>query len=169
MTLAEQLVSSLNRAVPEATFERARSHVLDWAGCVLGAAREPLAQQISSLVAKNSGHFPSCGIGPLDAKSARTYAGSLGNLLEMDDLVRAALVHPGPVVVPTAIYTGLELKLSWKETLLGIIKGYEAAARLGVLLDQFHYSRWHPTTTVGVAAAAITASSLRNLNASQTV
>ena len=67
MTLAEQLVSSLNRAVPEATFERARSHVLDWVGCVLGAAREPLAQQISSLVSINSGQFPSFGIGPLDA------------------------------------------------------------------------------------------------------
>ncbi len=169
MTLAEQLVARCQRPVPEAALEQARRHVLDWVGCVLGAAREPLAKQLRSALAKKRGSTPSFGAGRLEPEAAKTYATALGNLLEMDDLARAALLHPGPVVVPVAVYAGLEQGVSWKDTLLGIVRGYEAAARLGVLLDGFHYARWHPTTTVGMAAAAVTASSLRSLTALQTL
>lgn len=44
---------------------------------------------------------PARTISETDGRNA--YAGAFGNVLEMDDLYRTALVHPAPVVVPAAL------------------------------------------------------------------
>jgi 2-methylcitrate dehydratase PrpD len=133
LSLTEQLAKHLMRPVDEATRDRARLHLLDWLGCVAGALR-------------------SNGVnGPKQVVHRYTYCSLLGNLLEMDDVHRSALLHPGPVIWPTAfaLGAGSDLNLS----LDSAVRGYEAMITVGATLDAHHYSYFHPTSTAGVFGA----------------
>ncbi len=169
MTLARQLIERCRHPVSQKARDAARRHVLDWAGCVYGAAHEPLAKKLRRSLAGTDGAFPSFGLGPRAYDAALTYSSALGNILEMDDLARSALLHPGPVIVPAALYSGLCSDVSYGEVLDAMVAGYEAATRLGRSLDAFHYARWHPTTTVGMAAAAVAAAQVAKLDAEQSL
>lgn len=166
-SLAWLLLEQCQRSIDKDVLQRTRLHVLDWMGCVLGAAGEAQAQKLAPALSKQSGHTPSFGLGPLQFDAALTYSTALGNLLEMDDLARTALLHPGPVVVPAAIYSALQHDCNYAELLDAVVRGYEAATRLGNSVDAFHYQRWHPTSTAGVAGAAVASATLRKLDNEQ--
>ncbi|MEM7702304.1 MAG: MmgE/PrpD family protein [Pseudomonadota bacterium] len=81
----------------------------------------------------------------------------LGNVLEMDDVHRTSLLHPGPVIWPTALSSwGAEMD----EVLDAAVLGYEAMIAIGAAFDAHHYARWHPTATMGVFGAATAKGSL---------
>jgi 2-methylcitrate dehydratase PrpD len=141
-SLIEQLAKHLQRPVGEATRERARLHLLDWLGCVAGARQSDLAAQIKDAY------------GPFE-KSAL-----LGNLLEMDDIHRTALLHPGPVVWPLVFRVASDLDTALDDA----VRGYEAMIAVGSTLDAYHYAHWHPTTTAGVFGAAAAQASARSLS-----
>ncbi|HEX8757332.1 MAG TPA: MmgE/PrpD family protein [Steroidobacteraceae bacterium] len=136
-SLTERLVAHLQRPVPEAVRQRARRHLLDWLGCVACARASEL-----------SGH--------LAGEATMSRAAWLGNLMEMDDVHRTALLHPGPVVWPSVlVHSGLSLD----ETLAAAVRGYEAMIAVGSMLDAHHYAHWHNTATAGVFGAAAAAAS----------
>ncbi|MEM7688866.1 MAG: MmgE/PrpD family protein [Pseudomonadota bacterium] len=81
----------------------------------------------------------------------------LGNVLEMDDVHRTSLLHPGPVVWPAALSV---LDADMGEVLDAAIRGYEAMIAIGAAFDAHHYARWHPTATMGVFGAAAAMGSL---------
>lgn len=140
--LLAQLASRLARPVGESERKRARLHLLDWLACVAGARQMPIAE-----VARNAV------LPPLER------AALLGNMLEMDDIHRRAILHPGPVVWPAA----LAGEKSLDRVLDASIRGYEAMIAVGAALDAHHYSHWHPTGTVGGFGAAAASASLLDL------
>ena len=170
-SLASQLVERCNRPMDAALLKRARLHVLDWMGCVYGATLEEPAQLIRATLtpapSAKQNNTPGFGIGRLPFEAAFAYSTALGNVLEMDDLARTAIVHPGPVVVPAALYTAIQHDSSYSELLQALVRGYEAAIRLGNSLDGFHYQRWHPTSTAGVAGATMACASIHKLDTTQ--
>ena len=170
-SLAHRLIEHCNQPVDASLLQRARLHLLDWMGCVYGAAREEQAQILKTAllasVDHHTGDTPSFGLGRLNFDAAFTYSTALGNVLEMDDLARTAIVHAGPVVVPAALYTALQSNSNYADLLLALVRGYEAAIRLGNSLDAYHYQRWHPTSTAGVAGAAIACAAIRKLDSTQ--
>ncbi len=80
--LLTQLSERLARPVGESDRQRARLHLLDWLACVAGARKSEVA---GMHVQSQSQAFPR----PLRW---------LANILEMDDVHRTALLHPGPVI-----------------------------------------------------------------------
>jgi 2-methylcitrate dehydratase PrpD len=138
--LIAQLARHLQRPVPEAVRTRARLHLLDWLACVAGAHAE--RAQI----------FPPWR-GP--RVSAHYF---LGNILEMDDIHRASVLHPGPVIWPIALDEGYQPE-AMDRVLDAAIRGYEAMVTFGETLDAYHYSLWHPTATAGALGAAATVGS----------
>src|SRR5690606_19470468 len=86
--------------------------------------------------------------------------GAVGNILEMDDIHRAALVHPGPVVIPAALFMARQSRRSGRAFLEAVVRGYEAMIRLGEAVGPAHYRYWHPTATCGSVGAATAAFSL---------
>lgn len=81
-------------------------------------------------------------------------AALLGSVLEMDDVHRAARLHPGPVIWPAAIEAAILAQASGGQMLDAAVRGYEAMVSVGATLDDYHYARWHPTSTAGGFAAA---------------
>lgn len=145
LSLSEQLAQHLMRTVDDATRANARLHLLDWMGCVAGARHSA-----------TSGALRGC------KTDAVTSAAFLGNVLEMDDVHRAALLHPGPVVWPAALGRGA---LSLDEALSAAVRGYEAMIAVGATFDGLHYAHFHPTATAGVFGAAACVASLAGADA----
>ena len=96
--------------------------------------------------------------------------GSLGNVLEMDDVDKRALLHPGPVVVPAVLSLAIEHgeRISADDVLDAIVRGYEAMIRVGRAVGPEHYRYWHNTGTCGPFGAAAATASLLGLNEAQT-
>lgn len=140
-------------AAPVAEQDRARAgwRVLDWLGCAAAGAQAP------------SGRLLRATQGPGSAGRAFTWGG-LGNVLEMDDVDRQGVLHPGPVVVAATLALALELETGAEAALEAIVRGYEAMIRLGRAVGRGHYALWHPTGTCGPIGAAAACASLLGLD-----
>ena len=147
LSLTERLARRLVQPVDAATRARARLHLLDWLGCVAGGLR---------------GHPTLTNSEPANL---RTWL--LGNVLEMDDIHRAAILHPGPVVWPAAAQRVFN-NGTLGDVLDAGVRGYEAMIVVGETFDARHYRHYHNTATAGVFGAAAAASSLMRHQASRT-
>ena len=88
--------------------------------------------------------------------------GSLCHILEVDDLHRASVVHPGCVVVPAVF--AMAAGLNGKMALSAILRGFEACCRVGMSVGPEHYKVWHNTATCGPFGSAMAVASLLDLN-----
>jgi len=138
--LLTELGARLARPVANGERERARLHLLDWLACIAGARGSAAA----AVAAAISAH----------GWERATY---LGNVLEMDDVHRTALLHPGPVVWPAALSMA---SAAMDARLDAAVRGYEAMIAIGAACDAYHYARWHPTATMGGFGAAAACGSL---------
>ena len=133
--LIARLAQHLQRPVPEHVRQRARLHLLDWLACVAGARGSEVAKRRHRVF-----------------HTSTTFA-FLGNVLEMDDVHREALLHPGPVIWPSALWGGGD---RLDDALTDAVKGYEAMICVGSTFDSYHYAHFHPTSTAGAIGAAAT-------------
>ncbi len=145
-SLIEQLAKHLQRPVDEATRQRARLHLLDWLACVAGARGSEAFRRSQMMIGSRR-------------------AALIANVLEMDDVHRQALLHPGPVVWGTIQRNAFD---DFTEMLDAAVRGYEAMIAVGTTLDSYHYAHWHPTTTAGVFGAAATSAAYFQLDAQTT-
>lgn len=95
--------------------------------------------------------------------------GALTHILETDDLHRASVVHPGCVVVPAAWALARHKKTDGRAFLTSVLKGFEAATRVGMAVGPAHYRIWHNTATCGGFGSAMAACDLLNLTHAQTI
>lgn len=168
-SLTGQLAAGLARPVEPADRERAALLVVDWLGCALGALRSPLAGQLASLVQEGpAGPATAIAAGRRAPDEALLVNAALGNVLEMDDVHRAAILHPGPVVVPVALAAAEAVDAPAEAFLDAVVRGYEATIRVGRALGTGHYRHWHPTSTAGAFGAAAAAASVLDLDAEAT-
>lgn len=165
---SEALAAILSRPVAAHDRERAALHVLDWVGCAAAGALTPPGVAIRAW-ARTLGAGPCRTVGALslDARDAALVNGAVGNILEMDDFHRAAIVHPGPVVVPAALAQAQAINASPDALLDAVVRGMEAMIRVGRSVGPAHYRHFHTTATCGVFGAAAAAGSLLNLGRSQ--
>ena len=111
-SLTERLVGSLARVPQESDRMRARWALLDWLACVAGARRSLLARRLADA------RIPAC-----------ERAAWLGNLLEMDDIHRSSILHPGPAIWPTLLATPGDDAMD--ALLDAALAGYEATIAIG--------------------------------------
>ena len=140
-SLTEKLAKHVLRPVDNVTKQRARLHLLDWLACVAGARQSALAN-----MARNNG--------AIDVFAA---AALLGNLLEMDDVHRSSILHPGPVVWATLF---AQKCYDMDAMLEAAVRGYEAIIAIGSTFDSAHYAFHHNTATAGIFGAAVATADL---------
>ncbi len=145
----EQLAQHLQRPISDAHRTKARLHLLDWIGCVAAARTSGVAR-----IQQGTGN-------PAIARAAW-----LGNVMEMDDVHRQAILHPGPVIWPAVLGVGSD---ALDDAVDAAICGYEAMIAIGSCFDQRHYSFWHNTATAGGFGAAAAAASRLGANPAQMV
>ncbi len=142
--------------------------MLDWLACVSAGALSPPGIALRAW-ARNLAPGPCKSVGGLglDPRDAALVNGAVGNILEMDDFHRAAIVHPGPVVIPAALAQAEALGSSAPDFLDAVVRGMEAMIRVGLSVGRTHYRHFHTTATCGVFGAAVAAGSLLKLEPSK--
>ncbi|MEQ8403706.1 MAG: MmgE/PrpD family protein [Oceanicaulis sp.] len=166
LSITQRLAAHLSRPVSPTLQARAALHVLDWAGCALAGAASPAGRAMAAgLTAEAPGRCAVAGsvrgTGPLTAAMVN---GAAGNVLEMDDVDKRAILHPGPTVIPAALAAAQTAQLSPEAFLSAVVRGYEAVIALGRAVGPGHYAFWHNTGTCGPFGAAAAAASAFKLD-----
>ncbi len=177
LSLTHKLLIDIEQsAITERDLKRAGQHVLDWIACSGLGRLSPAGDSYAALLALNgqsnsNNELPCTAIGEGKAnwQDAIQYNGALGNVLEMDDIHRSSILHPGPVVIPAALAIAEQFDCSIQDFLTAIIKGYELTIWLGKMIGRSHYKYFHNTATCGALGAALAASSLLKLDFKQTL
>src|SRR5690625_1959953 len=166
-SVSQQLVDRCLRPVAPELRERAVLHTIDWLACAAIGSSAPSAPVLWCAT-----ELPNCSDKSSlsdDPWRQLLYEASRGNLFEMDDVHRTALVHPGSVVVPSTLFMARRLGANGSDILTAIVRGYEAMIRFGMGVGETHYDLRHNTATCGVLGAAAAACSLLQLNESDWV
>lgn len=94
--------------------------------------------------------------------------GTCAHCRDFDDTFMDSVVHPGSVVVSTALAVAEARDATRDDFIVAITAGYEIAARLGAVAGRrFHAHALHATGVIGPIAAAVTAGRLLRLNGEQ--
>jgi 2-methylcitrate dehydratase PrpD len=160
MTLTEGLVDLVrSKPVKAGDLDQAALFVLDTLACAIGARNSVPAK----ILAK---------VSPLkldDVDKMSFYLGGVSHILEMDDLHRASVTHPGSVVIPAAWAYAHLSDMNGRALLHAVLAGYEACCRIGMAVGKEHYRVWHNTATCGPFGSAMAVAQLADLNREQTV
>jgi 2-methylcitrate dehydratase PrpD len=143
--------------------DAATLHLLDWLGCALAGVATKTGRSMA-----RAGEAKGYPLSP-EGRSTAEFAfalGGFGSLLEVDDVHRTAILHPGPVVWPAIIACAtLDTSDRVPEAAL---RGYEAMIRLGQSVGQGHYAQFHNTSTCGGLGAAVAAAWMLGLDSEKT-
>jgi 2-methylcitrate dehydratase PrpD len=164
-TLTERLIPLLRREVAAETRARARAHLLDWCACAAAAMAYPQGAMMGRFAASTAaGVATLIGADRREPLMAAFANGGLGNVLEMDDVHRASILHPGPIVIPAALAAVQAQGATLNDLLDAIVRGYEATIRIGRALGPSHYRYFHSTSSAGAFGAAAAVGSVLGLS-----
>ena len=164
VSLTGKLLEIMRRDPTSSDKEAAALHLLDWLGCALAGADTVLGRSMA-LAGSATGHpLASGGRGVAEHAFA---LGSFGSLLEMDDVHRTAILHPGPVIWPAVVATATAENAS--RALEAGLRGYEAMVRLGKSVGPSHYAQFHNTATCGGLGSAVAAAWMLGLDEDRTL
>jgi len=150
VTITQKLAELLARPVSDKDRQRASLLLLDWTGCAVAGQAEPAGQKITTAFPDEIGNCTRIGATKSSPLMAALHNGCLGNVLEMDDVDKRAVLHAGPTVIPAALAMAEHIGASAKDFLDAIVVGYEATIRIGRAVGTGHYAFWHNTATCGM-------------------
>jgi 2-methylcitrate dehydratase PrpD len=133
--------------------------VLDTLANALAARHTPQGQILRDWYARR----------PSDTGRRAFLFGALAHILEMDDLHRESVTHPGCVVVPAAWAVAADRGSDSRDFLRAVLAGYEAVCRIGNAVGKAHYKVWHNTATCGPYGSAMATAVLLGLREEPTV
>ena len=160
VSLTRELIRLIrSKPVSDRDLRQSALFTLDTLCCALGALKTEPARMLKAVAPPESG----------DTGRRAFYLGGLSHILEMDDLHRQSVTHPGSVVVPAAWAIAEARGLGGRAFLKAVLAGYEACCRIGMAVGKAHYRVWHNTSTCGPFGAAMAAADLLGLSEEQTV
>ncbi|MEZ5582812.1 MAG: MmgE/PrpD family protein [Candidatus Competibacteraceae bacterium] len=149
------------KPVTQTDLEQAALFTLDAVANALAGRRSPAGELLLAWQ-KTLGDNP-------DAGRRAFLLGALTHILEVDDLHRASVVHSGCVVVPAAWTVAEREGATGRDLLIAVLRGFEAATRVGMAVGPAHYRVWHNTATCGPYGSAMAVGSLLKLDEAATV
>jgi 2-methylcitrate dehydratase PrpD len=160
--------------IPDRELKLARSRVIDTLGLLYAGSDTPANKIAIDLAAAQGGRA-------MEQKRRAAVVGDDGLWLpgwaafvngvtahcrDFDDTFPGSVVHPGSVVVPTALAVGASEGASDEDVLAAIVVGYEIAARLGMCGGRhLHAKGFHATGIYAPIIATAVASKLMHLPA----
>lgn len=159
--------------LPPEVVAHARLCLLDTLGCGLFGSTLPWVRIVAETVDSFHGE-PTTALWGTDAATSPLGAalvnGTAVHAFELDDLHPKSIVHPGSVVVSSALAAAhlRSIATTGEEFVTAMVAGYEVAARVGMSLGAAHLVQgWHPTGTHGALGAAAASASILGLDSEQ--
>lgn len=168
LALAEWSAALTWESLPADLQERVRLWLLDSLGLMHAASAFPPGRAVLEVAQRQGGAPESTLIGGgerVPAAWAALAHGTLAHTLDFDDTFPASVVHPGSLVIPTALAIGEATGADGGALGAAIAAGYEIAARIGRAAGRaFHVRGFHASGVVGPLVAAAVAGKLYGLS-----
>lgn len=141
--------------------------VLDWFGAtVAGAVTEPTRRLTQAVLPEESSG--TCGLVAqghrVSTRTAALINATASHVVEMDDIYREGIYHPGSPTVGAALAVAQRQEVGGRDLLRAVAVGYEVGDRIAAAIQPSHYRFWHTTGTVGTIGAAAAAADLLQLD-----
>lgn len=168
-TWSTDLAKHARRPINSETIDRAKWHVLDWFGIALAASTTTEGRRIIDLPWANLGHGSCIDISGTKRHylDAAFVMGCLGNILEMDDVHNASILHAGDIIIPAALVSAQLTNADGDALLKAITRGYEIALIIGECAAKQGYSSWYNSSTCGIFGGCFASALLFGLNEQQ--
>jgi 2-methylcitrate dehydratase PrpD len=136
---ADWAVSFRDQKLSPEVIHHARRAVIDWHAALYPGMVVPPVTLMKKALA---------GEGP---RLKALIEGTAAHAVEVDDIFRDGIYHPGAPTIAAANAFSEELPLR------AIVVGYEISTRIGAAMGKAHYKHWHNTGTIGSFGAAAAA------------
>jgi 2-methylcitrate dehydratase PrpD len=145
----------------------AKRAVIDWYAALLPGAVVPPATMLEAAFKDEIGHGPSfLALGKkTHPRLAALINGTAAHTVEVDDIFRDGIYHPGAPTIPAALALAQAQGASGEQFLRAVVVGYEISTRIGAAMGRAHYKYWHNTGTIGVFGACAASAELIGLDA----
>jgi 2-methylcitrate dehydratase PrpD len=146
---ADWAVAFRKTPLPKEVVHHARRAVIDWHAALYPGMVVPPVTLLKKAFAGES-------------ESPRLKAlleGTAAHTVEVDDIFRDGIYHPGAPTIAAA--------RALTEELRAVVVGYEISTRIGAAMGKAHYKHWHNTGTIGCFGAAAAAAEALNLDRKQ--
>ena len=157
--------------IPSSAIANARRCLIDGIGCGLFGASQPWSQIMAAQLFAEKSQGASTLLGhaaPLSAPAAALANGTAIHGFELDDLLPAAIIHPGTVIIPALLAVAEAENVTGDALLRAIAIGYEVTARISIAMGQdASHLGFHKTSVVGPVASSIAVGTLLGLKAAQ--
>jgi 2-methylcitrate dehydratase PrpD len=175
MTVTEQCarfaIGFAAKPIPPVVAHHAKRALIDWSAALFpGAVVAPATMMERSCVddldlAKDRGRAELALGRKATARTAALINGTAAHTVEVDDIFRDAIYHPGAPTIAAALAAAQDTEANGEAFLKAIIVGYEISCRIGQTMGKAHYKYWHNTGTIGTFGATAAAASLYGLDA----
>ncbi len=166
--LAHRAAALTFKDLPAGSRETVRLRVIDSVGLAITGACTDAGRAIRAQVQTAGGAAQATLLGDTLRYPAAQVAmahGVMAHCRDFDDTFIDSVVHPGSVLVPTALAMGEATGADDEAFITAVVAGYEVAARIGAVAGRrFHAHQLHATGVVGPIAAAVTAGRLLGLD-----
>jgi len=153
---------------PEVTHHAKRAVIDAYAAMIPGAVVAPATLLEESLAEELDRGSARLALGrQATVRAAALINGTAAHTVEVDDIFRDGIYHPGAPTVPAALALAQSLGATGAEFLRAVTVGYEISTRIGALMGKAHYRYWHNTGTIGVFGACAAACELLRLDAAR--
>lgn len=162
--MIDKFVNQIIKSPKNKTLYKAKLEIIDWIGYSIAGTFTNQAKPFYNLqkILPQGTSLNLFGEKELNIFDSAFINASVGNILELDDVHRTSIIHPGDTIIPAAIATSSFTKISTLNFLKAIIAGYEASIRMGTCLGKDHYKIFYSSATCGVFGAAVASSYILN-------
>lgn len=145
----------------------AKRAVIDWYAALLPGAIVAPAVLLEKSLAEELDHGNArLALGrKATVRAAALINGSAAHTVEVDDIFRDGIYHPGAPTIAAALALAQASGASGEQFLRAVIVGYEISTRIGAAMGKAHYKYWHNTGTIGVFGACAASAELLGLDA----
>ena len=162
--MIDLFIEQIMKEPDQDTILKTKLEIIDWIGYALAGTKTkkaiPFCKLQHSLPEGQSLNL--FGKRKLNVFDSAFINASVGNILELDDVHRTSIIHPGDTVIPAAIATSSLVDIDILNFLKAIVIGYETAIRMGICMGENHYEIFYSSATCGVFGAAAASSYILN-------
>jgi 2-methylcitrate dehydratase PrpD len=148
---ADWAVAFRDKPLSKEVLHHARRAVIDWHAALYPGLVVPPATLMKKAFAED----------PPSPRLKALIEGTAAHTVEVDDIYRDGIYHPGAPTIAAANAFSKELSLR------AVVVGYEISTRIGAAMGTAHYKHWHNTGTIGCFGAAAAAAEALKLDRSQ--
>src|SRR5437899_3871803 len=146
---------------------QAKRAVIDWYAALLPGGVVPPALLLERALAGELDHGEArLALGKrAGVRSAALINGAAAHTVEVDDIFREGIYHPGAPTIAAALAVAQSRQVSGEAFLRAVIVGYEISTRIAEAMGRGHYRYWHNTGHSGCFGAASASAEVLGLDA----